>query len=59
MNDKPRVDRVLGTYFRKGKCQRCTGSVERTKTFEGLTLADCQTQADVWAQTPLRHKRCE
>ena len=56
---KPRIDRITATYFRKGKCAACSGSVERTRSFVGTTMADCQSQAAAWEQLPLKHKRCE
>lgn len=56
---EPRVDKITATYFRKGKCAVCSGSVERTRSFVDTTLTGCQSQAAAWEQAPLKHKRCE
>lgn len=54
------VNQVSGEYFRKGKCAACGKSgVERTKTFSGATLEECNEAAEAWARQPLKHKRCE
>lgn len=58
MSDKPRIDRVVTTYYRKGKC-KCGKVAERARTFQGPTLERCQEQADEWMQEPIRHRRCE
>jgi hypothetical protein len=54
-----RVDRVTGSYFRHGPCTVCGKRAERSKTFDGRTLHDCNLQADAWYDTPLVHRRCE
>lgn len=60
MSEEPRIDRVQAQYFRKGKCAACGGSVERLRTFTGLSLAETDAQAKVWTEeTALLHKRCE
>lgn len=59
MGGPARIDRLTMTYHRRGKCDICLNVVEREKSFVGKTLEDCQQQAEDWAKTPLRHKRCE
>jgi hypothetical protein len=54
-----RVDAVTASYFRKGRCTRCGKGTERTRSFLGSSLAECNRLADVWLATPLLHKRCE
>lgn len=56
---KPRVDAVIGTFYRKGKCEVCGKHVERERSFRGTTYADMEQQGAAWGATPLVHKRCE
>lgn len=55
----PKIDVVVATYYRHGKCERCSKHAEREKTFRGPTLARCQEQADEWIKGPMLHRRCE
>lgn len=59
--EKPRarVDRVVGDYFRKGKCEVCGKSCERSKSIAADTYAAMEAKAAEWGKKPLTHKRCE
>lgn len=56
---RPRIDTVSLSFFRKGKCARCGGSVERTKTFTGTSMTAAEERGARWGDEPLKHKRCE
>lgn len=57
---RPKVDLVTASYFRKGKCAACGGSVERSRSFSGSTMLVVSEKARVWSEeTALLHKRCE
>lgn len=54
-----KIDAVVATYYRKGKCERCGKHAERERTFRGATLEECNEQANAWANSTLFHRRCE
>lgn len=56
---RPRVDKITGEFFRKGKCAVCKGSTERTRTFQATTMAELNRKGEEWGKDPLVHKRCE
>lgn len=57
---EPRIDKISGQFFRKGRCAACGGSVERLRTFTGTTMQEVNEKARVWSEeTALLHKRCE
>lgn len=59
MDEKPRVDKVSGEFFRKGRCERCGKQAERIRTFSAPTFDQVEAAGKAWGETPLLHKRCE
>lgn len=56
---RPRIDKVEMSFERRGECKACGKHCNRSKTFRGATMEQCQAQADAWEQTPLMHAKCE
>lgn len=60
MGDRaPRISRVTGTFFKKGKCTVCGGSTERTKSISADTEETMMERGRRWTGEPLKHRRCE
>lgn len=56
---KTRVDKITGSFFRKGRCDLCGKQCERSRTFSGTTYATMQDRAKRWGEEPLMHRKCE
>lgn len=57
-DNKPRIDKITGTYYRRDKCV-CGKTAEREKSFSGPDMDSVAAQAREWEKAPIRHKRCE
>jgi hypothetical protein len=53
-----RVDKISGTYERKGNCANCGRRATRSKTFTGVSMSDVEVQAQAWMKTTLVHPGC-
>jgi len=56
---KPRVDKISGSYFKRGRCTVCGKTADRSATFSAPTYAEMLAQGETWSQQPVMHKKCE
>jgi hypothetical protein len=52
------INRVTGSFYRKGKCEVCGKTAERTKSFSAPTHEAMMAMGARWTGR-LRHKKCE
>ena len=55
----PRIDKVTGEFFKKGRCVVCGKQAERIKAIAGATMALMEAKGRAWAELPVMHKKCE
>ena len=56
---KPRVDRVTGSFFKRGRCQVCGKFAHRDRTFSAPTYEAMMAKGEAWGKEPVLHKKCE
>ena len=54
---KPRIDKVTGTFERRGTCEGCGKKVKPSKTFTATTHEGLMAAGASWTE-PLRHRGC-
>jgi len=59
VTDKPRVDRVTGSFFKRGRCKACGKFAHRARSFSAPTYEAMMAKSEAWDQEPLLHKKCE
>jgi len=58
-DQRPRVDRVSGSFFRRGRCKVCGKGAERSKTISADSYEAMMAKSERWGEEPLLHKKCE
>lgn len=54
-----RIDKVTGEFFKKGRCEVCGRSAERTRQIEAATYHLMLKKGRDWSAAPVLHKKCE